>query len=410
MAKEPPVAPRPVFVRLAPLVAAHPLQAEVERLRQLEARLRDERSETAEPRLAEFVLPPLPAGPVTTPYLSSLAARQEAHFDRLQRNAENQRNAFLTEYRDRERRLAEQRETEKRAELIAASLQREESQRQEIIDETVARLRGAVSTDVATVRSRLAVLNGQLRNPAVPLVVLDRRTPRTPAFDEEAERIVQEEIALLERNPEAYGVSMRARLEKKYQTQDALLLELTAKLDRIRQEGDRLLAELSERNRAIREAAIREFLRESVTDTDLPNRLIRQERAIPEAIAFERSNTRATVRAAQESGQGAETLRFAGPAGGPTPATLLAQNATAAADRLADQRRRLEATILRAVRGRVLDMAATRYPDIVLVRTVAPGNPPAEIIGRTDVTDRFLSEMKPGQLPGVPSGVSRPSL
>lgn len=385
---EAPSPPKRAYVRLAALTARHPLQGEVRLLRETEGRLRSLVGVPRQrPTVDSLSLPALPETRVREDLVKAATERRTTMRERVERAAQRQMRGFADISANRLDRLNEQR----RAELLALLASDYETRIQSERDVIFARVREQLADLLelkVVLRSRLAVLRAQLEPDApIPLPVLDAAE-------------LNAEIAKLDADPNATGISQRARLERQRRAELAKLEEVNEKIRAALEQGDRDIAAMTDRIKAELDAEVRRRLALGQQATDFERDLREQQRILAAALDEEAQIARDTLREAQSVGQG-EGLRPADLDRLFGPVRAVPTDPRGAAERLAAQRATLERYIETSVAESVRDAARNRNVDVLLVRGTEPA--PAQIPGRVDLTGEFMRWIDAG---GSPPGVS----
>ena len=392
-----PPAPRPVFVRLAPLVADAPLQAEVARLRRIEADLRGQAVSPPLSAIPNYSLPALPAGSGSPVSRTALAARQKAQADVLRRQVAAELTAFLQEYDRRQAQLRQQREVELRGTLIARDGEYESAERERIYQEILALLQGNSPNTYSLLEQKLKLLakrtisSAQLNNAEQPLVVLNKN--KLPAFGTEADTIVDTEVARLETDSKVSGVSERARLKYRFDTAESKLIALNDKIRAIKADGEARVAAVTKDAADKRDKEIADALAKYGGNAEFRARLLEQGTAIEQAIAAEQKNAARLLLVNEDNA--ARAVRVEALFGGASPGSLSADSTRRAADRIAAQRTLLERTIERTMQERVRDLARVQNVDVRIVSSTDANILREAAVGRTDATTDFLRLLRP---------------
>ncbi len=385
-AAEPRTASAPLtlaYVRLASLEIRHPLQVDVQRLR------------NAERRVAGLA-PGIRTGPgLHDPYelpavgtkidrqtaaqvASALQARRLRERSLLAKRTAAQLGAFLGGISYRQERLLDQR----RAELQAVGQSEQESLARSIRESAAEDVRNQVTQQSADKLNRqlpVGVLGKQLRPD--PDFISDVAVPG-PVIDEQK---LRDEVARLEADPKATYVLERARFIVKLRSARKRLQDLQEELDRIIAASDRSVSEQIQAAQDSRLAEI-EMELEALRDDADTLALFRGQRAALSKVLDAEADVAARTALFQGltgAGQdGAGSLRFASLFGTRPEAV---GSATRALDlrrallRIVTQRQRLQKFIGVDVRDAVQDAAETHRVDIAF----APSS------GRRDMTAEF---------------------
>lgn len=381
-----PAVPPTVYVRLEPLVRAHPLYAEVLRLKKTEDGL--------------GVVPPVPVpfdaastvavlrplqtqtGPndlrAAQNALTRIDERQQDEQNRLRRIARRGLDAYARASSERQQRLIEQKRAEVAARLAARDARNERENRERIKSDVTASVE-ALANQKTEIQARLAVLDAQLGPGSVFLA---------PVLDREA---LEKEIQTLEANPNALGIGTRAYLELRRRRNEALIRDINTKIAQAIAAGNAQIARLAEEVQQKRAGEIEASLDDLRSDTEIKATRSREARALIALLkAQEATTARATLPLAGGSGAGA--LQIAGKlAGGAQTRPEVGQAAAVA--RIAKQRQALEALITESVADSVRDVGQTQGVQVRLVGSVVGGQsriPP----GATDATNQFAGWLR----------------
>jgi hypothetical protein len=385
---EVPTPPKRGYVRLAALTVRHPLQEQVRLLRDTEGRLRNLAGVPRQrPTVDALSLPALPETRVRGDLVKAAAERRTTMRERVERAAQRQMRAFADISDNRLDRLNEQR----RAELLALLASDYEVRIRAERDAILARVREQLADLLelkVVLRSRLAVLRAQLEPDApIPLPALDAPT-------------LNAEIAKLDADPKAIGISQRARLEHQRRAELARLQEVNGQIRAALEQGQRDIAAMTDRIRAELDDEVRRRLALGQQDTDFERDLREQQRILAATLDEEARVARDALREAQSVGQG-EGLRPADLDRLFGPARAVPTDPRGAAARIAAQRAALERYIETSVAESVRDAARNRNVDVLLVRGTEPA--PTQMPGRVDLTGEFMRWIDAG---GSPPGVS----
>jgi hypothetical protein len=384
--------PQRAYVRLDELVAGHPLQADVERLRRAEAGLRRtadvSRADMGSAAALELSALPSDAGGIagTGAEAARQARRQQAR-RLLAGGFEAQMAAFTAERERRLRRLEDQRRDELTALDAIRAAERERLAREVIDTETRAALRTRAG-QVTEKEAGIEVADAQL-DPAAGVF--------PPVFDRKKQN---EEIARLRAGKDTVGIGMRPRLELRRAQLQAELDALRRELAEIKRRGEERADAAAKRVAEQRELEIEAELETLRDDAETRFLYRAQEGARREALTAEAAlSVRASARrqnivGAGGSASGPVRLSEVFPIG--TGANGDVAGARRAAERIARQRQRLEQFIHADVVDTMRDVAQRRNVDVALLsgRAADPRDPRAT--GRRDMTRQFAGWLEPG--------------
>ncbi len=380
------------FVRLDDLIKASPLQADIARLQAAQVRLL--RFDTAPGAsrgatvMEGYALPTLSSGSAARPSASQIAAsaRQKDAQTRLLRSAERTLAGFEDEARQTRDRRAAQKESERiaEAEITGAETLRlarqagERDTREQVAD---------VALPLSINRARNGVFQAQL-TPANP----SQDTGLPPILDQAT---FEAEIAKLKADPEARGISTRARLELKRRTNQARIDALEREIRQIVAQGQASIRSEVARLRAERLAKIRQEIAQLKQDDDGLQIAENARQSLQGVLASESAAARRALvgTGLLPAGQGqsvmAESLVLGELAADSSKANggdvVRARDGVA---RLRKQEQTLRALIVTDARESIRDNAQTRNVDVVVVE---PGASPsaASTAGRRDMTQTF---------------------
>ena len=376
------------YVRLASLESRHPLQVDVQRLRNAERRLAGLAPgiRTGPGLVDPYELPAVGTqidGRTASQVAAALQGRRLRERSLLAKRTAAQLGAFLGGISYRQERLLDQR----RAELQAVGQAEQERLARSIRESAAEGVRNQVAQQSADKLNRqlpVGVLGKQLRPD--PEFVADVAVPG-PVLDEQK---LRDEVARLTADPNATYVPERARFIVKLRAARKRLQDLQDELDRIVASSDK---SVSERIKAAQDARLAEIEMEleALRDDADTLALFRGQRSVlASALDAEADVAARTALFQGLSGQGqdgAGALRFAS-LFGTSPAA--AGSATRALDlrrallRIIAQRQQLQKFIGVDVRDAVQDAAETHRVDIVF----------APAAGRRDMTTEFAQWLR----------------
>lgn len=383
--------PVKAYVRLADLIKASPLQADVQRLCEAQKRLL--RFDTVSgasrgaPVMAGYVLPALGVGGQNGTTISAQAAQKRRTDERarLVRNSENNLLAFQNEARQNTGRRAAQKQSERIAEEEITGAESLRLARQRGERET--RNKVALLTDPLTVgRGKNALLTGQLQTTPNGQDVL-----LPPVLDEAA---FEKEIAALKADPKTPGISERARLELRRRTNQARIDALEKEIRQIVAQGTANVRADIARLRAERLAKIKQEIAQLKQDDSL--KLVQAEQiALSQTLAAESltANRAQIIVDAQGKRAGssefmAGTVVLADLKSGQRGSSDDVVGARLSALRLQKQRQILQALIVTDARESVRDNAQSHNVDVVIVEPGGANGVPVSS-GRRDMTADF---------------------
>jgi hypothetical protein len=368
------------FVRLSVLEQQHPLQKDVQRLRNAERRLAGLAPgiQTAAGLQDPYELPAIGTQidrPTALRVAGAINERRVRERALLARRTAAQLGAFLGGISYRQGRLLDQR----RAELQAVGQAEQDRLARSIRDDAAQDVRSEVAQRSPAKLNRqlpVSVLSKQLR-PDLPGVVVPG-----PAINEQE---IQEGIAKLEADPNAKYIAERARFIVKLRNARRRLRELQAEIDRIVAAAD---TSANERIQAAQNARLAEIELELETLRDDAETLIlfrNQRAALANALAAEAdvaARTASFQGLSEQSRDGAGAVRFASLFGTSPESAVSASRALGlrrALQRVVTQRERLQRFISADVQDAVRDTADVHRVNVAF----APGP------GRRDMTAEF---------------------
>ncbi|GAB4452038.1 MAG: hypothetical protein OHK0029_02290 [Armatimonadaceae bacterium] len=386
------------------MIAAHPLQGEVARLRTVEERLRRVEQAFPQPTVPRVTLPAFPASdaPVSPQIAAQIEQARTAARDRFTDEVRQEIAAYEANKASRDAELENQVRAEKIAELAARDAAEDRSKRAAIDRATIEAI-NALTTDKVVLQARYEVLRAQLGSDSVflppltdppglerdvrllSLLVLARGFPQALVSG-----WTGEPFDLLSVNPYLEGVGARPRLElrrrfvvEKLETLDSWIQTRIAQSEREKQQ---LARETDEQRREEVNRILAE-LRKQQDDNAVENAIEAAERILAEE---ERIATQAVTD--EDRGTGAVQIRT------PVPAGLAKAGSTQeAALQVARQRERLERWIAASVSDTAQDIAKTLNVDLALAQTPEEAER-LRARGREDKTQQFVRWIATGAI------------
>jgi hypothetical protein len=391
------------YVRIDALLLHSAMNPDLTRLKTAEAKLRalaNRASALGGGPIEPYAISPLRA---VQPGLSAEqvklgAAREELVLEaseRLRQTAGNALSRYSQSREDRQQELISQRREELKAVYQGRDIAAERAARDSVYARAVDSAR-PIADQVAAVSARIAVLSAQLgyRDP-----VTDEFKQGTfpPIVNAEA---FERDVATAEKDPKATGISVQARMVATRRLENDQLAALEEQLKTLEAtataQATNAAAEVARKQLSEIERELNDLDR----TLDLQGRLRAQQRALENVLA-EQAAAASRVSHSQDVQKGA----LAGIDGGAVQLSDLfgayvakqdSAGAEAAANRVQDQRQRLERYIREDVIASVRDAARARNIDVISVYGASTPHQEAEKSGRQDMTAQFAKWIVPG--------------
>ena len=368
--------PKRGYVRLAALVAAHPMQREAERLQEMERRLREMTPLIAPPG-PSLDLPPLSNAATSAGLTAEGRERREKERARLRSQIEAQLAEFAAGRAARNARLLEQQRAELLGLLTAQDRDKANNARNAIEAQIIAQLEALVKRKLE-IYGRLAVLAGQLNN------VMDYVAPPPSGVKlDEGKAAAGPAGKSADKPPRTMNDFLTAQQER----ERAKLRSVDAEINAVKQQGRLQLSEADAEALARRIAEIDARLDALRDDFNYSATGLEQRRALEAALAAENKAWQASLQSAGNGG-GIGTIRLT--ALHPSPVSLSLSTAEAA-ETIARQRAELERFIMLTVTDAVRDIARVRGVDVQILTDTGAANTGQTKIeqGKPDMTSQF---------------------
>jgi hypothetical protein len=395
------VAPAMGYVRLAALIAEHPLQREVRRLRAMEARLKTLMPPVTNILNATEQLPALPNNRSVSGMNAAALERREREREALRKTVETQLAQYIAERQARTARLLDQQRAELLGVATAKDAARAQRERENIEAQTLKSI-NEIRDAKLEVYKYLAFYTGQLNRPVdyiVPPGVNVRNLPPPGRLTPGVRAPILPGAGAADQTKETTASptlfpTMAERLEAYRLSELGELQRIETEIRRIKGEGRNELTVAERDARARRLAEIEAQLDAFRDDMEIAQILRAQRQALESVLVAEDAAMQesAMIGKNQNADRGLDLslpgIKFVPPGAFSTERAIT---------RLKAQRQELESLIRIVVSDAVKDIARNQDTNVVIVDNSA-GNPTqrATLSNRKDMTLEFQKRLAAG--------------